>query len=59
MESKHWFSHSLLFQYTLSGKKVEVAVKKILSGEQVKVRGSYANPDALDLYQNVPELQGY
>lgn len=45
--------------YTLSGKKVEIAVKKILSGDKVKVRSSYANPDSLDLYENVLELQGY
>lgn len=45
--------------YTHSGKKVEIAVKKVISGEQVKVRGAYANPDSLDLYQNITELQDF
>jgi len=46
-------------QYTHSGKKVEIAVKKILNGEDVRVRSAYANPDSLDLYYNIPELQNY
>ncbi|XP_002738477.1 acetoacetyl-CoA synthetase-like [Saccoglossus kowalevskii] len=45
--------------YTISGKKVEVAVKRVISGEDVKVRGAFSNPDSLDLYCNLPELQGY
>lgn len=45
--------------YTHSGKKVEVAVKKILCGEEVKDRGSYANPNSLDLYYNIPQLQDF
>ena len=36
--------------YTMNGKKVEVAVKRILSGESVKSRGALINPDSLDLY---------
>ncbi|KAJ3346455.1 hypothetical protein HDU91_007039, partial [Kappamyces sp. JEL0680] len=36
--------------YTLTGKKVEVAVKKILNGEIVKPSSSLANPDSLELY---------
>ena len=36
--------------YTTNGKKVEVAVKKVLCGEEVKSRGSLVNPDSLDLY---------
>lgn len=43
--------------YTASGKKVEVAVKRILGGEPVKSRGALANPNSLDLYYNVPELK--
>ena len=49
----------LSFQYTHNGKKVEVAVKKVISGEEFKVRGAYANPNSIDLYTNIPELQGY
>jgi acetoacetyl-CoA synthetase len=44
-------------QYTISGKKVEVAVKRIVSGESVNQRGALANPSSLDLYYNIPELQ--
>uniref|UniRef100_T2MB33 Acetoacetyl-CoA synthetase n=1 Tax=Hydra vulgaris TaxID=6087 RepID=T2MB33_HYDVU len=43
--------------YTVSGKKVEVAVKKILNGEDVKQRGTLINPESLDLYYNIADLQ--
>ncbi|XP_064392803.1 acetoacetyl-CoA synthetase-like [Halichondria panicea] len=43
--------------YTINAKKVEVAVKKIISGEEVQQRGALANPQSLDLYYNIPELQ--
>lgn len=42
--------------YTISGKKVEVAVRKIINGEKVIERGAFANPQSLDLYQNLPVL---
>uniref|UniRef100_A0A1X7VJ56 Acetoacetyl-CoA synthetase n=1 Tax=Amphimedon queenslandica TaxID=400682 RepID=A0A1X7VJ56_AMPQE len=42
--------------YTMNGKKVEVAVKKILSGQDVKERGALSNPESLDLYYNIPQL---
>ena len=42
--------------YTLSGKKVEIAVKKIVDGEDVFNRDALANPDSLDLYSSIPEL---
>ncbi|XP_038056888.1 acetoacetyl-CoA synthetase-like [Patiria miniata] len=45
--------------YTINGKKVEVAVKRIISGEDIQQRGAFANPGSLDLYYNIPELQGY
>lgn len=43
--------------YTHSGKKVEVAVKKMVAGEDVKERGAYRNPNSLDLYANLPQLK--
>jgi len=43
--------------YTINGKKVEIAVKKILHGEDVLNRDALANPEALNYYQNLPELQ--
>ncbi|XP_795289.2 acetoacetyl-CoA synthetase [Strongylocentrotus purpuratus] len=45
--------------YTISGKKVEVAVKRIIAGQKIVQRGAFSNPDSLDLYQDIPELQGY
>ena len=48
-----------VFQYTQNGKKVEVAVKKIISGQEVPHRGAYANPESLDLYKDLPELQNF
>jgi hypothetical protein len=76
-------SHSAAFQYTINGKKVEVAVKvslstvvtllskpygliqifqpystqKIISGQNVLASGTLVNPESLDLYKNIPELQ--
>jgi acetoacetyl-CoA synthetase len=47
----------LMCQYTINGKKVEVAVKKIVSGESVVPSGTLSNPECLKLYENIPELQ--
>ncbi|XP_059264179.1 acetoacetyl-CoA synthetase isoform X3 [Mustela nigripes] len=45
--------------YTLNGKKVEVAVKQIIAGKDVEHRGAFSNPEALDLYRDIPELQDF
>ncbi|XP_032732389.1 acetoacetyl-CoA synthetase isoform X2 [Lontra canadensis] len=45
--------------YTLNGKKVEVAVKQIIAGKAVEHRGAFSNPEALDLYRDIPELQDF
>jgi len=42
--------------YTVNGKKVEVAVKKILANQPVKNQGALANPECLDLYRKIPEV---
>ena len=47
---------SVCVQYTINSKKVEVAVKKIISGQEVGPRGALANPASLDLFYNIPEL---
>ncbi len=39
--------------YTLSGKKVELAIKKLLHGEEVKNKDALSNPDSLDFYQHL------
>ncbi len=36
--------------YTINGKKVEVAVKKIVHGQEVKNKDALANPECLDFY---------
>ncbi|CAI9601875.1 unnamed protein product [Staurois parvus] len=45
--------------YTISGKKVEVAVKQIIAGKEVAHRGAFSNPQSLDLYRNIPELRNF
>ncbi|XP_069921826.1 acetoacetyl-CoA synthetase isoform X4 [Oryctolagus cuniculus] len=45
--------------YTLNGKKVEVAVKQVIAGRAVEHRGAFSNPDTLDLYRSIPELQDF
>ena len=37
--------------------QVEVAVKKIVSGEKVGASGALRNPEALDLYRDIPQLK--
>ena len=43
--------------YTVNGKKVELAVRNVIHGKEVLNREALANPDALDLYKNIKELQ--
>ena len=43
--------------YTISGKKVEIAVKKIISGSDVSNRDALANPESLDFYKNISALK--
>jgi acetoacetyl-CoA synthetase len=39
--------------YTLNGKKVEIAVTRIIHGEEVKNRDALANPEVLDFFRRV------
>jgi len=43
--------------YTLNMKKVEIAVKKIIQNQEVSNKDALANPEALDEYVNIQELQ--
>jgi acetoacetyl-CoA synthetase len=43
--------------YTISGKKVELAVRNVIHGMEVKNKDALANPEALDCYVDLPELQ--
>lgn len=42
---------------TISGKIVELAVRKMVLGEEVKNKDALANPEALELFRDLPELQ--
>ena len=42
---------------TLSGKIVELAVRDVVHGRPVTNTDALANPEALELYRNLPELQ--
>ncbi len=39
--------------YTINGKKVEIAVKKIIHGQDVKNKDALANPECLEYYKNI------
>ena len=43
--------------YTINGKKVEIAVKKVINGENVENKDALKNPEALDLFKNIRELK--
>jgi len=43
--------------YTINMKKVELAVRDVIHGEPVFNKDALANPESLDLYRNLPELQ--
>jgi acetoacetyl-CoA synthetase len=43
--------------YTISGKKVELAVRKVVHNQEVKNKDALANPGALDYFKDLPELQ--
>ncbi|MDY6968766.1 MAG: acetoacetate--CoA ligase, partial [Spirochaetota bacterium] len=43
--------------YTINLKKVELSVKKIIHNEPVFNQDALQNPDVLDLYKNIKELQ--
>ena len=42
---------------TKSGKIVELAVRGVVHGEPIKNKEALANPEALDLFKDLPELQ--
>ena len=43
--------------YTINGKKVEIAVKKVINGENVENKDALKNPEALDLFKNIRQLK--
>ena len=42
---------------TLNGKKVEIAVRNVIEGRPVTNRDALLNPEALELFANIPELK--
>ena len=42
---------------TMNGKIAELAVRNVIENRPVKNRDALANPDALDLFKNLPDLQ--
>ncbi|MGB9825238.1 MAG: AMP-binding enzyme, partial [Desulfofundulus sp.] len=43
--------------YTLNGKKVEMAVRDVIHNRPVLNKDALANPEALEYFKNLPELQ--
>ena len=43
--------------YTLNMKKVELAVKKVIQGQEVLNKDALSNPHSLDYYADIAELQ--
>ncbi|MGD2125372.1 MAG: acetoacetate--CoA ligase [Desulfobacteraceae bacterium] len=43
--------------YTLNMKKVELAVKKVIQGQAVLNKDALRNPESLDFYEDIKELQ--
>ena len=43
--------------YTLNMKKVELAVRKVIQGQEVKNKDALGNPEVLDFYADIKELQ--
>ena len=43
--------------YTLNMKKVELAVKKVIHGQEVTNKDALKNPESLDLFKNIEDLQ--
>ena len=39
--------------YTINGKKVEIAVKKVVNGREIKNREALANPECLEYYKDI------
>jgi acetoacetyl-CoA synthetase len=61
-ECSHRHRPSIVLQvagipYTMNGKKVELAIKQILDNEPVLNIDALKNPEALEYFKNIPELE--
>ncbi|MCK4377851.1 MAG: acetoacetate--CoA ligase, partial [Deltaproteobacteria bacterium] len=43
--------------YTISGKKVELAVRKVVEDQEITNKDALANPQALECFKDLPQLQ--
>ncbi|EGN99920.1 hypothetical protein SERLA73DRAFT_51824 [Serpula lacrymans var. lacrymans S7.3] len=43
--------------YTVNGKRIEIAVKQIVSGSNLKPSGTVANPESLELYYKYRDIE--
>ena len=43
--------------YTINGKKVEIAVKRIIDGDEVTNKDALSNPESLKYFKNIAELK--
>jgi acetoacetyl-CoA synthetase len=43
--------------YTINGKKVEIVIKKMLSGKDVQVSSTVANPECLPEYRQYRDVE--
>ena len=43
--------------YTISGKKVELAVRKVVEGREITNKDALANPQSLECFKDLPQLQ--
>ena len=46
-------------QYTVNMKKIEIAVKQIVSGANVQPSGTVSNPDSLKLYYKYRDIEKF
>ena len=44
-------------QYTVNNKKIEIAVKQIVSGSKIKPSGTVANPESLQHYYQYQDIE--
>lgn len=52
-----WLSDVQVQQATINGKKVELPVKRIISGDRVKPSGTLANPQSLEYYYQFAKVE--
>ncbi|EEB96790.1 hypothetical protein MPER_04013 [Moniliophthora perniciosa FA553] len=46
-----------MLNYTVNGKKIEIAIKQIVSGSTMNPSGTVANPESLQLYYKHKDIE--